>query len=203
MTQTTASQTSTRWRTIDIVIAALVAVAGAVLFWAWNAIYGAISAPFAAFPPGKGLLLGGWLIPAVLGPLLIRKPGAALFCELVAASGELIAGSPWGMAVLLSGLVQGIGAEIGFALFRYRRWSLMPAMVAGALAGLFGSFNETFVAGYYAAFSLDWKLIYILCGVISGALLAGAVSWLLTRAIAATGALSGLASRNAHRESAF
>ena len=29
------------------------------------------------------------MIPAVLGMLIIRKPGAALFCETVAATGEL------------------------------------------------------------------------------------------------------------------
>jgi energy-coupling factor transport system substrate-specific component len=35
----------------------------------------------ATYPPLTGLIAGGWMIPAVLGMLIIRKPGAALFCE--------------------------------------------------------------------------------------------------------------------------
>ncbi len=189
------------WRTVDIVVAALIAVFGGVLFSLWNPVYEVISAPLAGFPPLKGLLVGGWLIPAVLGALIVRRPGAALFCELVAASGEAIMGSPWGMAVLLSGLLQGLGAELVFLATGYRRFTLPVAMAAGAAAGVFGTFNETFLSGYYAEYVLSWKLIYILCGAVSGAVLAGPVSWLLTRAVAATGALSGLSSRSAHRES--
>jgi energy-coupling factor transport system substrate-specific component len=35
----------------------------------------------ATYPPLTGLIAGGWMIPAVLGMLIIRKPGAALFCD--------------------------------------------------------------------------------------------------------------------------
>jgi energy-coupling factor transport system substrate-specific component len=191
------------WRTNDIVIAALIAVFGGVLFFLWNTAYGVISAPFAAFPPLKGLLLGGWLIPAVLGALIVRRPGAALFCEVVAAVGEALVGSQWGMAVLISGLLQGLGAELVFLATGYRKYTLPVAVAAGAAAGLFGSFNETFIAGYYADFTTQWKLLYMLFGTISGAVPAGLVSWLLTRGVAATGALSGLSSRSAHREPAL
>ena len=36
-----------RWRTIDIVIASIIAVAFGVIFWAWNALWGATTAAFA------------------------------------------------------------------------------------------------------------------------------------------------------------
>ncbi|GAA1347163.1 ECF transporter S component [Falsarthrobacter nasiphocae] len=202
---TTSQAASARrgWTTIDIVIAALVAVFGGVFFWAWNAFYGVISGAFAAFPPMGGLVIGAWLLPGVLGALIVRKPGAAIFCEVVAAVGEALVGSQWGMAVLLSGIVQGLGAELAFAAFRYRRFTLPVAMLAGAGAGLFGTFNDAFISGYYAEWVIAWKLIYMVFGIISGALVAGLVSWLMTRGVAATGALSGLASRNAHREPAL
>ncbi|WP_226337983.1 ECF transporter S component [Arthrobacter sp. UM1] len=188
------------WRTVDIVIAALVAVFGGVLFWAWNALYGVISAGFAAYPPAGGLVIGAWLIPGVLGALIVRRPGAAIFCEVLAAVGEALVGSVWGIAVLISGILQGIGAEIGIALFGYRRFGVSVAIISGALSGVFGTVNDAFISGSYAEWVIGWKLVYVLCGAVSGALLAGLVSWLLTRAVAATGALSGLSSRNAHRE---
>ena len=38
-------------------------------------------------PAGAAVIYGVWLVPAVLGGLVIRKPGAALFTETVAALG--------------------------------------------------------------------------------------------------------------------
>ena len=65
-----------------------------------------------------------WLVPAVLAPLIIRKPGAALFAEMVAAGVSALLGSQWGPDTLLSGFVQGAAAELVFALDR------LPALVA-------------------------------------------------------------------------
>ena len=91
MTDISAKQTLAtgkyNWRVVDIVVAALIAVAGGVIFWAWSQGSNLVSVPLnAVYPPLTGLYAGGWMIPAVLGMLIIRKPGAALFCETVAAT---------------------------------------------------------------------------------------------------------------------
>src|ERR1039458_4079123 len=70
------------------------------------------------------LMLGVWLVPAVVAGLVIRRPGAALFTELVAANVELFLGNRWGAAVLLSGMLQGLGVELALALFRHRRFGV-------------------------------------------------------------------------------
>src|SRR3712207_8024155 len=85
-----------RWRTIDIVIASIIAVAFGVIFWAWNIVWGATEGAFAFFPPAQTLLYGVWLIPAVLAGLIIRKPGAALFTEAVLATLSPVLGAKWG-----------------------------------------------------------------------------------------------------------
>ena len=77
--------TGTTWRTVDIVVTAAIAVAFGVVFWAWNFVWATASPMFAAVPPAQNILYGVWLIPAVLAGLVVRKPGAALFAELVAA----------------------------------------------------------------------------------------------------------------------
>ena len=77
--------TGMRWRTVDIVITAVLGVAFGVVFWAWNLLWAATGAAFAAFPPAQAFMYGVWLLPAVLAPLIVRKPGAALFAELMAA----------------------------------------------------------------------------------------------------------------------
>jgi energy-coupling factor transport system substrate-specific component len=74
MTSTSTSTSGTHgrrrpgsWRTVDVVVAAVIAVAFGVVFWAWGLLYAATEGAFAFFPPLKGLYAGVWLIPGVLG----------------------------------------------------------------------------------------------------------------------------------------
>jgi energy-coupling factor transport system substrate-specific component len=203
MATTVVSKTNRKsWRVVDIVVAALIAVAGGVIFWAWSQGAAAVSAPMnAVYPPLTGLIAGGWMIPAVLGMLIIRKPGAALFCETVAATGELLMGSQYGASVLFSGFVQGLGAEIIFAIFVYKRFNLPVSLLAGAGAGLFCGLNDSFAPwGWNIAYSGGDKLAYIIFTAVSGAIIAGALSWIATRGLAKTGVLSSFASRKAATE---
>lgn len=190
-----------RWRVVDIVVAAVLGVAVGVVFWVWSALYGPVSLAFAAFPPLGGLYGGGWLIAGVIGGLVIRKPGAALFCELIAAAVEGVLGTHFGMTVLLSGLVQGLGAELGFALMLYKRFTLPTALLAGALAGAAMGLNDNLISN--VVWEFGWKVVYFVFAVISGVVVAGLLSWLATRGLARTGALTNLASRRAASEPVF
>ncbi|NKX55237.1 ECF transporter S component [Arthrobacter mobilis] len=204
-TASKAARTGYHWRVVDIVVAALIAVAGGVIFWAWSQGAHLVSAPLnAIYPPLTGLYAGGWMIPAVLGMLIIRKPGAALFCETVAATGELIMGSQYGTTVLISGLLQGLGAELVFAAFVYRKFNLPVSLLAGAGAGLFCGLNDSFAPwGWNIAYEAGDKLAYIVFTAVSGAIIAGALSWIATRGLARTGVLSSFASRRAASEPVF
>lgn len=205
MTTASVKKTSYSWRVVDIVVAALIAIAGGVIFWAWSQGAAIVSIPMnAAYPPLTGLIAGGWMIPAVLGMLIIRKPGAALFCEAVAATGELIMGSQYGTTVLISGVLQGLGAELVFAAFRYKKFNLPTALLAGAGAGLFCGLNDSFMPwGWNIAYEAVDKLAYIAFCTLSGAIIAGALSWVATRGLAKTGVLSAFASRKAASEPVF
>ena len=94
-----------------------------------------MAAAFVAFSmAAQGLPLGldfavAVIFAGVLGALVIRKPGAAIFTELVAASVSALIGTQWGGLTLLSGLVQGLGVEIVFALFLYANWRLYAALI--------------------------------------------------------------------------
>lgn len=84
--------------------------------------------------PGlQGLLDGPWLFAGVLGALIIRKPGAAIYTETLAAVVSALVGNAWGgFLTIEAGLVQGLGAELIVLLFLYRRFSLPVAILAGA-----------------------------------------------------------------------
>ena len=186
MTTTTAETGS--WRVVDIVVAAVVAVAFGVIFQAWNVLWE--TATFVA-PPIRGAIYGVWMIPAVLVPLIVRRPGAALFGETVAAAASMLFGAQWGLLTVVYGLVQGAAAELIFAFGLYRRWSLPMALGAGAAAGLAGALLD--LAFFYADWGVDWQALYIVLVTISAALIAGFGSWLLLRALVATGVLGGFA----------
>ncbi len=189
------------WTISDIVIASTLAVACGVIFWGWNLSYHLISNLFLAYPPAATLVHGMWLFPAVLGALVIRKPGAAVYCETVAAVISALLGSQFGLTVLSSGILQGLGAEVVFLLVLYRRFTPGVALLAGACSGLFGGITYHWIVPMYAFAPLE-TIVHIACFTVSGAVLAGIVPWLGVRALAATAVLAPLASRNAHQEPA-
>jgi energy-coupling factor transport system permease protein len=177
-----------RWRTIDIVIASIIAVAFGVIFWAWNLVWSATEGAFLFFPPAHTLIYGIWLIPAVLSGLIIRKPGASVYTETLAAVISALLGDQWGATVIPQGLVQGLGAELAFAALRYRSFRLPAALFAGALTGV-GAALFDFVV-WNAAYALwSYRVPYALLTVLSSTVIAGAGSWALVRALAPTGVL--------------
>lgn len=187
--RTVASPASTRWRTRDIVVTAVIAVAFGIVFWVWNTIWGPLDGVFAVAPWAKDLLYAVWLVPAVLAPLVVRKPGAALFAEMVAAGVSSILGSPWGPDVLLSGFVQGAAAELIFAFTLYRSWSL-PVLVIAAIASAAAAWIHDW-AIYYADASLQVQLVRGAMMGISAAIIVAVGSILLVRALRRAGVLEG------------
>lgn len=187
-------KSSLSWRVNDIVVASVLAVACGLLFWMWsNAIYPAITAALALAPQYAPLAGGGWLIAGVLGGYIIRKPGAALYTEVLAAVISGLLGTQYSWTVVLSGIIQGFGAELIFAIFAYKLWNLSTALLAGVAAGFCMGLSEIII--YYASEITGAKAVtYVVCSMISGAIFAGLVSWLLTKALAQTGVLSTLAS---------
>ena len=174
-----------RWRTADIVLAAVLAVAFGAVFQAWNVVWEATSW---ALPPARGIIYGVWMLPAVVVPLIIRRPGAALLAETVAAVAEALFGAPWGLGLVVYGLAQGAAAELPFAFGLYRQWGMPLAVAAGAAAGLAGALLD--LAFYYPAWGADWMLIYVGLVAASSGAIAGFGGWLLVRALVRTGVLS-------------
>ena len=182
------NRTDWTWRTVDIVVAAAIAIAFGVVIWGWNQLWAAATPAFVANPAAQNILYGMWLLPAVLGGLIIRKPGAALFTELVAAAVSAILGSQWGLDALFSGLVQGIGAEVVFFVTRYRVWTI-PVVVAAAVASAVTAWVHD-VAFYYLDIGLGPQLAILAFMVVSAIVIAAIGSWLLMRSLAQTGVLA-------------
>lgn len=189
-----------RWRAIDLISAAMIAVAFGVVFWAFDTfVYPAVTLVASGFPPAGELALGVWLIPAVLGALIVRRPGAAVLTEMIAANIELLLGNQWGVGVLLSGFLQGVGVEIVFAILLWRSFGLTAAIGGGMLSAALEIACYEWWA-YVPSYSWPWKLVYLVAGIVSGGVIAGAGGWALTRALARSGALNAFPAGQEHLE---
>ena len=182
--------TNNRWRTIDIVISSVVAVAFGVIFWAWGLLW---NGPADAIPlPGRAVLYGMWLVPAVLGALIVRKPGAAFYTLSLASLVSVALGTAWGWSIVVQGPLEALGAELAFAAFAYRVYRLPVALLAAVLAGVVASVYDAFV--WYPGTSwASMRLPYILITAASSLVIAGLGSVVLTGALAQTGVLDRFA----------
>lgn len=179
-----------RWRIVDITVASVIAVACSLLYWVAALAYAPLSFLDAAVPGVLGLMNGLWLFAGPLALIIVRKPGAAIYAEVVAAVVEALLGNAWGgSSTFLIGLVQGLAAEIVFAVVLYRVWNVWITMLSGAVSGL-ACWGYTFFTNLQA---IDWNGVYgglnLITTIISGALVAGVFVWWLYIGIAHTGAL--------------
>ena len=181
-----------KWRVVDYVVTAVLGIAVGLIFWVLAASWKVIELGFQAFPPSIGLIAGLWVLAGPLAGAIIRKPGAALLCEVLAAIVEGVLGSHFGSTVLLSGFVQGLGAELVFAAFGYRRFTLWVTTLSGLVAAAFMAVSENIL--YNAEWQLTYQLAYAVCAIVSGIVISGIGAWYAYRAIAKTGALSSFAS---------
>ena len=115
------------------------------------------------------------------------QPGAALFVEVLAAVVSALLGNHWGIETVPPAW-PGLGAELVFAIFAYRRAGLGVAMAAGAVAALFEFILSWRPAESYAK-SLAFNATYLSTMILSRILLAGLVGWLLCPRFGCHGAL--------------
>ncbi|MDO5662825.1 MAG: ECF transporter S component [Brachybacterium sp.] len=185
----TALATRPLWgfRTVDLVVTAAIGVAFGVAFLGYGQLYILLDPVTAVYPPSVGILAGIWFLPAVLAAVIVRRPGAALLAELLAAFVSMALGGQWGMPTMISGLLQGLGVELVFAALAYRRFAVWVAMLGGMCAAVPEWFYERNV--YYPEWSSAHATVLLVLFLISGALLAGVLGRLLAGALARTGAL--------------
>jgi energy-coupling factor transport system permease protein len=197
----TRTRTSASWRTVDIVVASVVAVALGVVMWFWNVyLYSWVSPLFTAAPPLQGAIGALWLLPGVVGALLIRKPGSALYTEVVAAFvSVLLPGGQWAGAITVYyAFFEGLAPELVFLATRYRSFRWPTAMVAGAAAGAAMALLDSIY--WIVDFSTTNKLLYGLTAVVTSSVTVGLLGWALVRALARTGVLAPFAAGREQQE---
>src|SRR4051794_16682601 len=113
---------SYRWSLREILILAVLGAVFGVLYLGWVQVWLIAQAIFG--PVTMDVVMGFWFIVSIIAASIIRKPGAALASEMLAAVMEVLLGSPAGLLLLLAAFVQGVGAEAVFAATGWRNYRL-------------------------------------------------------------------------------
>ncbi len=184
-----------RFQLRDIILMAILGVVFAAVYLA--VFYGGLALSTALTPLGLSafgfeLIYGVWFMAATLAAYIIRKPGVALVTEVLAAFIELLMGNSGGLTVVLTGLIQGAGVELAFALFRYKKWNLGVMILGSILSALFIFCYELYYLQYYL---LSPALLAAQLGVrfVSAAFFSGVVSKLAGDGLARTGVIKSYA----------
>ncbi|MGA5692363.1 ECF transporter S component [Cytobacillus pseudoceanisediminis] len=176
-----------KWKLREVIVLSVLAVVFAVVYLVFmqfgNVLYGMFGLI------GYDLIFGIWFIVSIIAAYIIRKPGAAFLSETIAAAIEVMIGNAVGPRLILSGMIQGIGAEAVFAATKWNNYRTWVLIVAGM-----GSSVTSFIWGYfisgYAALSPGYVSAMFFVRLISGALLAGLLGKWLSESLAKTGALN-------------
>lgn len=178
------------WKLKEIVLMSLFAIVFGIVYLVfvhvgniWAGLIGPIAYEW---------MFGIWFIVSIICMYIIRKPGAALMSETMAAAIEVLLGNAMGPRLILSGVIQGLGAEAAFAVTSYKHFNLAVLMLAGAGSAVFSFVYGFFVSGY-AALDPTFVAWMFTLRVLSGMIIAGIGGKYLSDALLATGSLRGYA----------
>ncbi|WP_283680128.1 ECF transporter S component [Lentilactobacillus sp. Marseille-Q4993] len=115
-----------QWTLRNIILIALIAIFTGIIFWGAGFLYTALTValtPMGMAPFANDILMGLWTMAGPLSGFLIRTYGSAFIGEFLGSAVEVFMGGQWGAGAFISGLVQGVASELGFALTGYKKYN--------------------------------------------------------------------------------
>lgn len=183
------------WKLQDVIMVAMVCVVFGVVYL--GAVYlasflGTVFTPFGLAPLANELIFGIWFMAATFAAFIIQKPSVAIIAEILAAVIEVLLGNWFGPMVIVSGLIQGLGAELVFAGFKYRRFDMFTMCLASAGCCI-TSFLWSFIRSGYGNYSVGLLVVFFLVRLISSVLFSGILCTVMGNSLAKTKLLKGYA----------
>jgi len=180
------------WQLKDVILASLISVLFAVVCFATvHSVIFAITplvAPFGFGDIAIEFVFGIFFFSAIFSAYIMQKPGVAVVVGTMTGLIQVLMGSAFAGTVVVSAFVQGLGAEVIFALFRYKRWNLLTVLLAAASVTVF-----SFVLAWYRGLWMDLDFGFVatrfVIRLISALVISGVVSKFLADRLAQAGVL--------------
>lgn len=171
------------WHLKDIILVTLIGAFCGAIFWGSAFIYNIVAAiltPLGLLPYAAAATIGFWTMAGPLAAMVIRIPGSAILGELLGSFVEMVLGSEWGVADLLSGFLQGLGSELGFAVLGYKNYGWLSVFTTSLTTTIF-SFGWTFVKDGYGNFGFLMNLSLFVVWFASVFIFSGVLPYLVNR----------------------
>jgi energy-coupling factor transport system permease protein len=162
----------------EFVFICVLATSIGVAYWGWTFVY-EITKPFLKLIGLNYLSSGFWLFIGVFIPAIVRRPFAAIAASMIAAGVEGFM-THWGLMALVWGLAQGLGAEVVFLFFGYRRWDFKVLLLAAFFSASASYALDYFYYGYEHLI-IQLKLTQYISFVLSAFIFAAYLSFVLIR----------------------
>ncbi len=179
-----------KFTTKEVVIVAMVAAVIGVVYTLLDYAYMPLSAALGTV--FMELTFGIYLLSASLPMYIVRKPGFAIFGGLVTAGVNLLLGSPYGLQLVLAGLLQALGMEVAYALGKYEG-SLKDMVLGAILSAVFVLCRDGLVWGPPWAYGTTIAIGVIAVRLFSAVVIGIILVKVITAALVKTGVLKGFA----------
>jgi energy-coupling factor transport system permease protein len=138
---------------------------------------------------GFAAILGWFYLAGVIGGYVVRKPGAATLSEVISGVAQILSGNPNGVIVLLTTFLQGLGSDVAYGIFGYKKWNAGVVALSGALAAPLGVWVDAYFFGVLNQ-GLLFNIIAVVIRIVSGAVFA-VLGMVIFNAVAKSGVLRG------------
>ncbi|MHA5123180.1 ECF transporter S component [Oenococcus oeni] len=182
----------TKWSLLDFIFLALISIFFGFIFWIWAFAYNAIAAvltPLGLSPFANDATLGPWLMAGPMAGYILRRPGASIIGETLAGIVEMVFGSQWGIMDIVAGAIQGLGTEIGFAAFGYRRWN-KSSLSLSVLTSTIVTFIWDLFRNGYSHYTLLLLIALFITRLISVTVFSGVIVYFTEKLISKSAILS-------------
>ncbi|WP_294497767.1 ECF transporter S component [uncultured Gemmiger sp.] len=183
------------WKLKDVLLIAICAVLFGVVYlgctYVGGILYGILT-PFGMASLGYEPFYGIYFMAGAFGVYVMRKPGAGLIAELLAAVLECLFGNYFGPIIILSGLVQGFGFELIVALKRYKKFDRLT-MIEGAVLCSVLTLGYNLVISGYNQIAVPVLALMLAVRIVSAIVFDGVVTPLLVDGLVKAGLLKGYA----------
>lgn len=124
---------------------------------------------------------------AILPMVIVKKPGAGLLGGFIGAVANILAGSPYGINIVVAGVLQGLGCEVGFYLGKYKI-NVVSLILSGIFITIFVTTRDYFIFGLNALPTTILMLVLIV-RLISASFIGGYIAQFIEKGLEKTGVL--------------
>ena len=183
------------WKLKDVLLIAICAVLFGVVYlgctYVGGILYGILT-PFGMASLGYEPFYGIYFMAGAFGVYVMRKPGAGLIAELLAAVLECLFGNYFGPIIILSGLVQGFGFEHSEIARGYKKFDRLT-MIEGAVLCSVLTLGYNLVISGYNQIAVPVLALMLAVRIVSAIAFDGIITPLLADGLVKAGVLKGYA----------